>query len=109
MVEPQNEFTVASSPTVPDNIEMKVIVNHDFSETIEREPLNVGGFGNGELHNLVSSFCKLQSHNVFDYLPYFHLFYTYCKATYQPGVNGSQNLEFILEKNLSQLCIQLSL
>ena len=40
VVEPQNYFTVYRTPTVPDDSELQVPVNHEFSETFERETLD---------------------------------------------------------------------
>ena len=33
----QNKFSVARAPTVPDESEVQVPLNHDFSDTFERE------------------------------------------------------------------------
>ena len=51
--------------------------------------------GKGEFHNIVTRFCKLQSHNFFDSLLYFDLFYTYGTATDQPHANDTPDLAFI--------------
>ena len=40
VVEPQNGFTVARAPKVPDESEVRVTVNHDFSETFEKDQLD---------------------------------------------------------------------
>ena len=37
VVDPQNEFTAARAPTFPENSEVQVTVEHDFSDTFERE------------------------------------------------------------------------
>ena len=52
MVEPQNEFTETMALTVPYEIEVKVTVNHDFSETFERNKLNGKRVDKDEFNNL---------------------------------------------------------
>ena len=66
---------------------------------LRRSSFMVGGVVKGEFHNLFTRLWKLHSRNVFDFILYFCLFYTYSKATDQPHVNGSPNLEFMLENN----------
>ena len=55
-----NEFTGARAPTVPYNSDVQVTVQHDFSETFERETYAGNVFGKGGWHNLVNRLCKLQ-------------------------------------------------
>ena len=57
--------------------------------------------GKGKFNNVVTILCKLQSHNIFDSLLYFHLFYTVGKATDNPRVNIIPNLELIRETNFN--------
>ena len=83
---------------MPYESEVRLSVNHDLSETFERERFNGKIVRKGEFNNLVTCLFKLQSHKFFDFLLYFHLFYTYGNATYQPRVNGSPNTEFLQEK-----------
>ena len=42
-----------------------VPVKHELSETFEREKFYEKFVGEGELHYLVNSLCKIQSHDVF--------------------------------------------
>ena len=100
MVDPQNEFAVDRSPSVTYDSEVKVPVKHEFSETFEREQLDGKTVGKGEFHNLVNSLCKIQYHNLFEFIIYLYLFYTYGKATDQPRANSSLSPEFIKENNL---------
>ena len=67
---------------------------------LRRSSFMVGGVVKGEFHNLFTRLWKLHSHNVFDFILYFRLFYTYSKDTDQPRVNGNPNPEFIQENNL---------
>ena len=59
--------------------------------------------GKGEWHNLVNTFCKLQSQNVFYFILYYHLFYTYGKAVDKPRVDDVQNPVFMGEKILKPI------
>ena len=43
MVEPQNEFTVARAPIVPDESEVQFPVKHEFNEIFEKEQFYGGG------------------------------------------------------------------
>ena len=79
---------------------MQVPVKHEFSDTFDRERLNGKTLRKVEFNNFVTLVCKIQSHNFFEFLLYFHLFYTYDKAKYQPRVNGSPNTAFIRENKL---------
>ena len=54
MVEPQNEFTVARAPIVPDESEVQLPVKHEFSEIFEKEQFYGGKVVKGEFHNLVT-------------------------------------------------------
>ena len=65
VVEPQNEFAGARSPTVPDDSDVQVPVNHEFSETFQSKEFDGKSVGKGERHNLVNHLCKLQSQDVF--------------------------------------------
>ena len=49
---------------------------HDFGETFEREKFYRKTVRKGDLYNLVISLWKLKSQNVFEFIFYFHLFYT---------------------------------
>ena len=40
VLEPQNGFTVARASKVPDESEVRVTVNHDFSETFDKDQLD---------------------------------------------------------------------
>ena len=51
--------------------------------------------GKCEWHNLVNRLCKLQPNNIFYFIFYFNLFYTYGKAKYHPCVYYSPNTVFI--------------
>ena len=48
VVQPQNELSGARSPIVPYAGDVQVAVNHDFSETFEREKFGVKCFCKGE-------------------------------------------------------------
>ena len=61
VVEPQNEFTVARSTTVPDDIGEQVEVKLVFSETFEWDKFDGKTVSKGEFHNIVTRLCKLQS------------------------------------------------
>ena len=98
MVDTKNEFAVARTPTLTDDSKLQVTVKHDFSETFERDKLDGKTVGKGEFHNLVTSLCKIQYHNLFGFIIYFHLFYTYGKATDQTCANISLSPEFIQDK-----------
>ena len=100
VVEPHNELAVARSPTVAVDSEAQVPVNRELSQKFEREKFGWVKVGRGEFHNLVTRLCKLQSHNFFDFLLYFHSFYTYTTAIHEPCVIGCTNLVFIRENNL---------
>ena len=54
MVEPQNEFTVARAPIVPDESEVQLPVKHEFSEIFGREKFDGGKVGTSEFHNIVT-------------------------------------------------------
>ena len=54
VVEPQNEFTGARAPTVPDDSDVQVPVKHDFSEAFERNKFDGKFVGKGESHNIVT-------------------------------------------------------
>ena len=75
VMEPQNEFTGAGAPTVPDDSDVQVPVKHYFSNTFERDESDGKFVGNGGLNNLVTHLFKLPSHNVFYFILYCH-FYT---------------------------------
>ena len=51
----------------------------------------------------VNHLYKLQSHNVFQFLLYYRLFYANVKATDQPRVDSSQNPEFIRDNHLKTI------
>ena len=53
MVEHQNEFTVARAPIVPDESEVQLPVNHEFSDIFEREQFDGREFVIGEFNNRV--------------------------------------------------------
>ena len=91
------------SPKVPDDSKVRVPVKHDFGGTFYRYQFNGKTVGKSELHNLVTRLCKLNSHNFFDFLLYFHLFYTDGKYMDHPRLNGSTNPLFIRENNLKPI------
>ena len=75
-------------------------VKNDLSETFERNKFDGKTVKKGKFNNIVTRLCKLQSHNLFDFIFYFCLFCTYNKATDQPHANGIPNPAFIREKKL---------
>ena len=95
MVETHIGFVGARAPTVTDVSDVQVLAEHELSEKLERDNFYGKFVGKGDLHNLVNSLCKLQSHYVFKFLLYYHLFYAYEKATDWSRVEDSPNPVFI--------------
>ena len=95
VMEPHNEFSEVREPTVTDESDVQVPVKHEFSDIFEREKLYGKSVGKGELNNLVTPLCKLQSHNLFYFHIYYNLFYTDGKAMDKPRVDVNPNSEFI--------------
>ena len=91
VVETKNYFSVARVQTVPGVSKLQVPVKYDYSDTFERREFDGETVGKDESHNLVTCLCKLQSHNVFDFLLYFHVFYTYGKAMDHPHKKHSKS------------------
>ena len=86
---------------VPDDRKVQVPVKHDLSEKFDREKFNGKTVGKCEFNDFETRWFKLQYHNFFDFLLYFHLFYIYGKATDQPRMNISSNPTFAREIKLN--------
>ena len=70
-------------------------LKHDLSETFYRDRFDGKTVAKCKFRYIVTSLCKLQSQNFFEYLLFFCLFFTYGKAAYQLHVKGSPNPTFM--------------
>ena len=99
VVEPHNEFTGNTALIVPYYGGVYVPVKHEVNNTIERDKSDGDFMVKVSCIIFVNCLCKLQSHNFFQFIICYCLFYANDKATYQPCAYSSTNPKFIRNNN----------